>query len=84
MRPPSLTIMSTMVYFQAMLKSDVIDHFGSGTKVAEALRIGKQAVSAWGERVPPLRAAQIALLTNNKLRFDLEDYKDWNQTREAV
>lgn len=62
-----------------MLKTDVIEHFGSGVEVARALGIGKQAVSAWGELVPPLRAAQIAQITKNKLRFNLADYKDWNQ-----
>jgi len=62
-----------------MLKSAVIDHFGNGVQVAKALGIGKAAVSAWGERVPPLRAAQIAKITRNKLRFDPDDYFDWNR-----
>jgi hypothetical protein len=69
-----------MVDSADMLKSQVIEHFGSGVAVARALGIGKQAVSAWGELVPPLRAAQLAQITKNKLRFDLEDYQDWNQT----
>lgn len=83
MCPPSLTTLSTMVDSGAMLKSQVIEHFGTGVAVAEALGIGKQAVSAWGDRVPPLRAAQIAQITKNKLRFDLKDYEDWNQASEG-
>lgn len=73
-----------MVDSADMLKSHVIDHFGNGVKVAEALGIGKAAVSAWGARVPPLRAAQIAKITKNKLKFDLEDYEDWNRTPEQL
>lgn len=73
-----------MVDSGGMLKTAVLEHFGSGVKVAEALGIGKQAVSAWGYRVPPLRAAQIAQITDGKLRFDLEDYRDWNQVSESA
>lgn len=51
-----------------MKKTDVIYHFGSSIKLAEALGINKSAVSQWGEDVPELRAYQIERLTEGKLR----------------
>jgi hypothetical protein len=62
-----------------MLTSDVISHFGSGAKVAEALNVGRAAVSKWQKKgvVPPLRAAQLHKLTRGKLIFDLSKYTDW-------
>jgi transcriptional repressor of cell division inhibition gene dicB len=60
-----------------MRKSSVIKHFGSPSKVALALGIGRAAVSKWGERVPPLQAARLEQLTKKKLRFDPSDYADW-------
>lgn len=60
-----------------MLTSDVISYFGSQAEVARALSIGKAAVSKWGTRVPPLRAAQLQQMTKGKLRFDPDSYRDW-------
>ena len=57
-----------------MLTSDVIAHFGSASETARALGIQRAAVYKWGERVPPLRAAQIHNLTRGKLRFDVAQY----------
>jgi transcriptional repressor of cell division inhibition gene dicB len=62
-----------------MLTEQVISHFGSATAVAEALKISISAVSQWGERVPPLRAAQIAHLTDGRIPFDLGEYTGWNK-----
>jgi hypothetical protein len=42
-----------------MLKSEVVEYFGSHGKVAKALGIKRQAVQAWAENVPPLRAYQL-------------------------
>jgi hypothetical protein len=66
-----------------MLTQDVLRFFGgSRKKVADALGIKRAAVYGWGERVPPLRAAQLHRLTLGKLNFDPEDYDGyWDQTR---
>lgn len=62
-----------------MLTRDAIDHFGSKSAIARKLRIGKAAVSKWGEFVPPLRAAQLHALTRGRLKFnpDAPAYRDW-------
>ncbi len=49
---------------------DAIKHYGSKGAIARALGITKQAVSAWGDRVPEGRAYQIEVLTNGALRAD--------------
>ena len=49
-----------------ILKQSAIDHFGSTTKLANALGIKHRAVSQWGEYVPPLRAFQIRDLLAQK------------------
>lgn len=72
-----------MRYLSAMLKSDVMDYFdGNGAKVARVLGIGRAAVSKWGERVPPLHAAQLERFTKKKLRFNPDDYRR-SETRVA-
>lgn len=50
-----------------MKKSDVIKHFGSAKKVADALEIQPAAISQWKEEIPPLRALQIEKLTHGVL-----------------
>lgn len=64
-----------------MLTADVVAYFGSKTAVARELNIGKAAVSKWDEdgRVPPLRAAQLHRKTHGKLKFNPDDYADWNK-----
>jgi hypothetical protein len=59
-----------------MLTSVVIKHFGSKAKTAKALQIGRAAVQKWKALVPPLRAAEIEILSKRKLRFDPAAYKD--------
>lgn len=49
-----------------ILKQSAIEHFGSTTKLANALGIKHSAVSQWGEYVPPLRAFQIRDLLMEK------------------
>lgn len=63
-----------------MLKSDVLAHFGSQQKLADALTeagfpISQRAVSGWPELVPQHRAQQIASLQPKKFRFDLSAYR---------
>lgn len=47
-----------------MKTQEAIDYFGSIRKTAEALRLTVQAVYAWGEFVPQLRAYQINEIKN--------------------
>lgn len=42
-----------------MKTSEAIQLFGSIRRVAEALGVSVQAVYAWGDLVPPLRAYQL-------------------------
>lgn len=66
-----------------MFTSDAIEHFGSRAAVAETLDISRQAVGQWGELVPPLSAARLALASDGALTFDPSLYSDWN-TRTAT
>lgn len=51
-----------------MKKTDVLTHFGGGSKVAEALGINPSAVSQWPEEVPRLRQLQIEEITGGLLK----------------
>ena len=51
-----------------MKKQDVIDHFGSIKKAADALGIWPQAIYSWGENVPETMAYKVQVITNGKLR----------------
>jgi len=42
-----------------MRKDEAISLFGSASNLAKALGITRQAVSLWGDFVPPLRVYQI-------------------------
>lgn len=55
-------------YHCAMLKKDVIEHFGSQASVAAALGISQPSVADWGETVPPLRQIQLERITGGKLK----------------
>lgn len=51
-----------------MNKQDAIQHFGSSTKLAQALGISKQAVSQWEDELPIGRQYQIEVVTEGKLK----------------
>lgn len=53
-----------------MNKSIAIKHFGSGIKLAKALKIKPSAVYQWPETIPRLRAFEIERLTKGKLKAD--------------
>lgn len=53
-----------------MLTADAIHHFGTKTALARALYITPQALTDWGERVPPLRQLQLEKLTSGVLMAD--------------
>lgn len=63
-----------------MLTKDAIDFYGSRKKLADALSLKRASVYQWGERVPPLRAAELQRLTGGHLKFDPASYKGyWGQ-----
>lgn len=67
-----------------MLTSSAVDHFGSKSAIARALKIGKAAVSKWEERVPPLQAARLHQITDGALVFDPSEYEDWYRQKREV
>lgn len=66
-----------------MKTSDVIAHFGTQERVAEALGISQAAVSQWGETVPKLRAFELEQITNGWLRVKTEAAKRRKQRQAA-
>ncbi len=56
-----------------MLTADVISHFKTRTAVAKYLGITVQAVSQWGDLVPPNQAQRLHGL--GELRYDPADYE---------
>ena len=57
-----------------MLTADAIAYFGSKVAIARKLRLGKAAVSKWGEVVPRPWAAELHVLTDGQLHFDPDKY----------
>ena len=57
-----------------MLKQRLIDHSGSGTKLAEFLKISQSSVSQWGDVIPEKQALRIEKLTNGALKYDASFY----------
>lgn len=53
-----------------MKKQDVIDHFGSIKKTADALGCWPQTVYQWGQDVPENVAYKIQVITNGKLMVE--------------
>ena len=71
-----------------MLTTQAVRRFGSRTAIASALshytgtRIHKQSVYKWRRLVPPLRAAQLAVITRgsqDELHFDVDKYRRWRR-----
>jgi hypothetical protein len=63
-----------------MRKTDVLSHFGTQQKVADALsaagaRITQRGVSGWGDVIPLGRAFVIEKITDGKLRVDMSLYQ---------
>lgn len=53
-----------------MNKKDVIRHFGTATKAANALGLTKSAVSQWPEKIPQRRAYEIERVTKGELKAE--------------
>jgi hypothetical protein len=51
-----------------MKTKEVAAHFGSKTKLADALGISPSAVTMWGETVPEARQFQLQVLTSGKFK----------------
>lgn len=58
-----------------MLTQDLLAHFGSGPKAAEALGITPSAIYQWGDFVPLNRQYQIEVLTGGALKADRKEEK---------
>ena len=58
-----------------MLKSNVIEYFGSATKVAKFLSITPATVHYWGDVIPKGRATELHLLTSGELVYDTAHYQ---------
>jgi biotin operon repressor len=55
-----------------MTKTEAIKYFGSGSALAEALGLTRQAVADW-KRMPLGRQYQIEVLTNGELKADRQE-----------
>ena len=53
-----------------MRKTEVLTHYGTQQRVADALGISQRAVSGWGETVPLARAFALERLTDGALKVD--------------
>jgi hypothetical protein len=74
-----LTLISESLILQGMEKQKVIDHYGSQSKVAQAMKVSRQAVAQWDEIIPEASAMKLHLITNGKLEYDptLYQYKEF-------
>lgn len=59
-----------------MLKQTAIDHFGSASKLADALGVTDSAVSLWKEIIPEGSAYKLQVITGGALRVDQSAYKN--------
>lgn len=62
-------------YDRAMDKETVIQHFGSQSKLAAALRISRQAVNKWPDLIPEAAALRLEKLTEGALEYDETLYR---------
>ena len=53
-----------------MRTKDVMTHYGTQVKIAEALNIYQSAVSRWGDTVPEGQAYKLQVITRGKLKVD--------------
>ena len=53
-----------------MTTEDAIKHYGTQTKLADALGIKQGSVSGWGEYPPALRQLQLQQITRGKLKAE--------------
>ena len=53
-----------------MTLQQAINHYGTKSKLARALKVTPQAVNYWGDEIPIIRQYQIQVLTRGKLKAD--------------
>ncbi len=53
-----------------MLKSDVLNYFGTKTAIAHALQISASAVTQWKEVIPEKQAYRLELITKGALKVN--------------
>lgn len=53
-----------------MTTAEAVKHYGTQTKLAEALGIKQGSVAGWGEHPPALRQLQLQRITNGKLKAE--------------
>lgn len=53
-----------------MTTADVIQHYGTQQKVADALGIRQGSVGGWGKYPPVLRQLQLQRITNGRLKAE--------------
>lgn len=68
------------LYLDGVHKAEVVTHFGSQQKVADALTaggfpIGQRSISDWPDPIPMDRAVQLQYITNGALKLDLDLYR---------
>ncbi|WP_337025211.1 Cro/CI family transcriptional regulator [Pantoea anthophila] len=57
-----------------MKKIEVLNYYGGVRATARRLNIGKSCVSSWPDPIPWKYALLLAAITNNKLRFERQNY----------
>jgi transcriptional regulator with XRE-family HTH domain len=58
-----------------MKKSDAIKYFGSQAEIAKVLKISRQAVGRWPEKIPELSAMKLARITFGGLVYEEREYQ---------
>lgn len=67
-----------------MLKKDVIAHFGSRAKTAQALGISRAAVSKWSRKIPEGSAYKVESVTAGALKVDPSAYPPKTEEHQHV
>lgn len=58
-----------------MKKATVLAYYNTGAKVAKALGVTRQCVSAWPDIIPELYALRLEKTTNGGLQYDESLYR---------
>lgn len=64
-----------------MFKTDVISHFGTSSKVAQAAGVDRSAVSQWKELVPERCAQRLADASGGVLHYDKTVYDEYRKKK---
>ena len=64
-----------LFYGSNMYKNQILEKFGSTTKIAKYFKISHTAVVRWGEIIPEKRARQLAMTLPRVFKFNDQLYK---------